>query len=334
MAITSKRAPYLDISRLLAAIFVVLFHISSGTNSFLNLGYLAVDYFFVLSGYVLFGKIEAIESAKQTLAFAVYRFKKFFPNTLLSLVFILVLILVTWFFGSKDAIVWQNVNLLSLVTYLTFLSVFVPAAIALNYPIWSLSSEFIVNCLAAFSNKFVRRLKHKEILYLLPSVLFICTLFFVTPSLEFLQWWIPLIRTASGFALGLLLGSLTMNSHTMSKQIYLYLAVALLMLSGSASMTAQIGSMAVVLSLARIETNSLSFRGNYLVRVSAELSFIVYMLHIPILNILDIIENKSPRLEITQLYILAPVYTLCVLSGSLVIMETRNYISKLAEWHK
>ena len=99
-------------------------------------------------------------------------------------------------------------------------------------------------------------------------------------------------------------------------------------------MTAQIGSMAVVLFLARIEANSLSFRGNYLVRVSAELSFLVYMLHIPILNILDIIENKSPRLETTKLYVLAPVYTLCVLCGSLVIMETRNYTSKLAKWHK
>ena len=334
MPITSKRAPYLDISRLLAAIFVVLFHISSGTNSFLNLGYLAVDYFFVLSGYVLFRKIGAIESTKQTVAFAVYRFKKFFPNTLLSLVFILVLILVTWFFGSKDAIVWQNVNPLSLVAYVTFLSVFVPTAIALNYPIWSLSSEFIVNCLAAFSNKFVIRLKHKEVLYLLPSALFICTLFLVTPLVEFLQWWIPLIRTASGFSLGLLLGSLTTKSHTMSKQIYLYLVVALLMLSGSASMTAQIGSMAIVLFLARIEANPLSFRENYLVRVSAELSFLVYMLHIPILSILDILENKSPLLGTTHLYILAPIYTLCVLGGSLVILEARNYISKLAKWHK
>lgn len=334
MPITSKRAPYLDISRLMAAIFVVLFHISSGTNSFLNLGYLAVDYFFVLSGYVLFRKIGAIESAKQALAFTVYRFKKFFPNTFLSLVFILALILVIWFFGSKDAIVWQNVNPLSLVAYVTFLSVFVPAAIALNYPIWSLSSEFIVNCLAAFSNKFVKRLKHREVLYLLPSALFICTLFLVTPSVEFLKWWIPLIRTASGFSLGLLLGSLTTNSHTMSKQIYLCLAVASLMLSGSASMTAQIGSMAIVLFLARIDANSLSFHGNYLVRVSAELSFLVYMLHIPILSIIEILENKSPLLGTNHLYVLAPLYTLCVLGGSLVIMEARNYIYNLAKWHK
>ena len=102
------RYAFLDFSRLFAAIIVVGFHISSGRNDFLNFGYLAVDYFFVLSGYVLAPQIERISSGSGVIDFAKRRYKRLIPNTILSLLLIVTIAFSVWSFGSRSTTVWTN----------------------------------------------------------------------------------------------------------------------------------------------------------------------------------------------------------------------------------
>jgi peptidoglycan/LPS O-acetylase OafA/YrhL len=335
MSKLNSRSSLLDVSRLVAAIGVVLFHISSGTNSLLNLGYLSVDYFFVLSGFVLAHKVVKVESFAELLTFTKYRAKRFIPNTVLSLALILILITGTWLFGTKDPVVWQNVNALSLISYLTFLSIFVPSAIALNYPIWTLSTEFIVNLLVAVTNIIFGGCKSKEFLYLIPSILFIFSSE-LDGKLNFLPvWWTPLIRTGSGFCLGYLLSFLASSKWTQSiKQITILISTSILLLVGETSIRIQIASMMIVLIFSRQKMKISKFERNYIVKNSGELSFMVYMIHIPLLNLIDITKLHFAFLNFNHLGLRATVYSVLIICGASYAIEFKNHFGRILRLNK
>lgn len=307
-----KRIRVLDVSRLVAAVLVVLFHISSGTNYILNMGYLSVDYFFVLSGFVLARNIFEIQTMSNSIYFVKKRFARLFPNTALSLAVIFAVSSCIWFFGSRSSGVWQNFSFKSIIGYLSLMSIFIPQSISLNFPIWSLSSEFISNSIFAFQRLGSRNQRNN--LYFLcafPICFYIISMDSITPILG-LTWIEPLMRTCSGLAIGCLLHKLlTKISNPLNKMGVLVLG-GFFVLTSEVELGFQILSCLVIKILVensdRIEKHCRQFLLNF----SGELSFLIYLLHIPILGCVDLLLLKS-RISIpSELYIQAPIRLLFV----------------------
>lgn len=319
-----QRIRVLDVSRLVAALFVVLFHISSGTNYVLNMGYLSVDYFFVLSGFVLARNIFEIQTMSDSFFFVKKRFVRLFPNTALSLVATFAVSSCIWFFGSRASEVWQNFSFKSIIGYLSFMSIFVPKSISLNFPIWSLSSEFISNLFFAFQ-RLGSRNQRKKLYFLcaLPICFYITSMDSITPAFE-PTWLEPIIRTCSGLAIGCLL------YQFFAKMAYPLIKAGVLVLSGLLMLTSevelgfQIFSCLVIKFLVvhsdRIERRCLQALLNF----SGELSFLIYLLHVPILSCVDLLLLKSKISISSQLYIQAPIQLLIVLLFTSIYLSIRK----------
>ena len=83
--INFKYLDHIDALRALSVIFVILFHINQEIFFF---GYLGVDIFFVISGYVITNSIyqEQVKNKKNILSFYIKRFKRLYPVLFLVIV--------------------------------------------------------------------------------------------------------------------------------------------------------------------------------------------------------------------------------------------------------
>ena len=129
----------LDALRGLAALWVVYFHLYGG------LGYLAVDFFLVLSGFILVHRYWYGSKPTTTLAFVNHRIARLYPLHLYTL---LVFTLVSWLIYGRlpdfpDGALFTFVQHLTL-THNIGLS---PQGLTWNYPSWSVSVEFFINIL-------------------------------------------------------------------------------------------------------------------------------------------------------------------------------------------
>jgi peptidoglycan/LPS O-acetylase OafA/YrhL len=132
----------LDALRGLAALWVVYFHLYGG------LGYLAVDFFLVLSGFILVHRYWYGNKPTTAAVFVAHRIARLYPLHLYTL---LMFVLVHWLmYGSMptfpDGAVFTFVQHLTL-THNIGLS---PHGLTWNYPSWSVSVEFFVNLLFIF----------------------------------------------------------------------------------------------------------------------------------------------------------------------------------------
>jgi len=324
---SAHRFTILDYSRLLAAIFVVAFHISSGSNQILNLGYLAVDYFFVLSGFVLSPQILSIHNSKGLSTFIKRRYRRLIPNTLLSLIVVLLITISIWIFGSQNSTVWTNFSLLSVVSYLTFTSVFVTSAIALNYPIWSLSTEFLVNSGFGLANLGLRKPIFRTLSASALPVGYFALNRFV--EIENLSVWVePILRTASGFAIGFLTRQFFQKKYFRIAQIITLIFAIYLFADEDLILGAQCLSSILIFILCRINYRLVSPKVKSSGATSGELSFIVYLLHVPLLGLFDLAALKTSFIISPHLYIQVPMKTGAILLMCLIILEFRRIVSR------
>ncbi|MGY4615501.1 peptidoglycan/LPS O-acetylase OafA/YrhL [Bradyrhizobium sp. USDA 4472] len=201
----------LDGMRGVAAISVLLFHLGAWTEqrSFLSHGYLAVDFFFCLSGFVMAHAYGKRLSANMTFRdFVVQRVIRLYPVIFLGMILgaIYYLILATLTknpsFSASDVALALGVNLFLLPFY------FVPSALGgsiypVNTPFWSIFFEVIANLVWA------RFLVRSSPIALFCVAALLGLWFF--PGFEKLnggdlidQFWIGLLRVFVGFSAGLL----------------------------------------------------------------------------------------------------------------------------------
>jgi len=150
--------PILDGLRGTAAILVVIFHLFEAyyPNSFItpiHHGYLAVDFFFMLSGFVIGYAYDGRWGSMTTWAFFKIRLIRLHPLVVLSAV---IGAIVFWFNPFKSAT--SHVDLLKLIGVMLITCTLLPTpdvhgsgeAYSLNGPLWSLFEEYIANILYAF----------------------------------------------------------------------------------------------------------------------------------------------------------------------------------------
>lgn len=145
--IENKRFGYLDLARGVAALGILLFHTYSSQPVFSTL-YTFVDFFFVLSGFVLANSISSANSLKDLKRFLIKRVIRLFPMAGTTIVFTL---LIQFSVDLKRFVLNQSLaprietDILTLFYAFALLQIFSNSALMLNVPLWSLSAEWIIN---------------------------------------------------------------------------------------------------------------------------------------------------------------------------------------------
>lgn len=159
VSVGGQRFLALDALRGLAALWVVYFHVYGG------LGYLAVDFFLVLSGFILAHRYLYGNKPASPLEFINHRIARLYPLHLYTLlVFVLVHWLIYWTMPSfPDGALFTFVQHLTM-THNIGLS---PQGLTWNFPSWSVSVEFWVNILFIF---LITRQTRSGVLFLLGTL--------------------------------------------------------------------------------------------------------------------------------------------------------------------
>lgn len=178
-----------------------------------NNGYLMVELFFVLSGFVIFNAYaEKIEDKKDLFRFQFLRFGRLYP---VHIVFLLVFVAievakyiasVKLGINSKNSIPFETNNLPEFLKNIFLISSVLPnQALTYNYPAWSISVEFYTYLVFALS--ILSFGKYKDIAFSTFSMISLLML-----ATENTFGFEALLRCFSGFFAGCLTARLTRNS--------------------------------------------------------------------------------------------------------------------------
>jgi peptidoglycan/LPS O-acetylase OafA/YrhL len=201
----------LDSWRGICAIFVVLFHFISVMPSslessvFVRNAYLFVDFFFVLSGFVLcHGYRDKISNKGDLGRFLVRRFARLWPlHAVILAAFLVTIICVNWLPHPDDlALTWNHNSyaVRALLPSLLLLNAIGLQGSVWNGPSWSIGAEFHVYVLFALLLVFAyRRLVVTCIALSAAALAFIL---WQAPDLMNTTWDYGLVRCAAGFFAG------------------------------------------------------------------------------------------------------------------------------------
>ncbi len=180
MSTTAKKS-HLESLRGLAALSVAVYHFRIGSvldGRFTDNAWLMVDFFFVLSGYVIaLNYSDRIASLGDIVAFQTRRFFRLYPLHLLTLFVWLFIEIAKFAFEQTSGVVANNPafsvnNFGSFVQNLFLVQNLLGGDLTWNYPSWSISSEFytyLVFALVLLVSAKARRLRY--VLYL-PFIVF------------------------------------------------------------------------------------------------------------------------------------------------------------------
>ena len=192
----------LDGLRGLFALFVVLFHFNINNapaalvnNFFVRESYLFVDFFFILSGYVItLTYNEKINSPKSLGKFLLKRFIRLYPLLLFST-------LMYWYF-VHPFLDKHNVTLALDTLLLTNSTPILGSEIGMNYPSWSISSEMI--SYIVFGACSLIAIKNNKTI-LITAITIACFIFLVYQQNYFLTGSFGFLRGLACFNLGYLI---------------------------------------------------------------------------------------------------------------------------------
>ncbi len=138
----------LDLSRGLAALGIVIFHLSGNLKP-LNALYILVDFFFVLSGFVLFEQIPKTRHISDLKKFFKKRVNRLVPTAWFVIIFSYLIYSIFLTLDLIKPTEKLNINWLTMLTALLFFQFIVPSSAVLLIPMWSLSVEMFMNLLIA-----------------------------------------------------------------------------------------------------------------------------------------------------------------------------------------
>jgi peptidoglycan/LPS O-acetylase OafA/YrhL len=296
---TASRIPGLDALRGLAALLVLAFHARGLTlpREVLGHGYLAVDLFFVISGFVLARACDTGLAAGEGGAFMRKRLKRLYPMALLGLL----LGAVIWLASGKD----PSSTLLLLVLGLAFVPFTAGRDVfPLNGPQWSLMWELVANLVYALVAPWLTTRRLVVLVLAGGCAHAALTLSLGTGSLGPYghDWWAGAPRVIYGFFAGVLLARLAGEGRLKipAAPIVAILAAVVLVLSppipeAGRAVFDLVAALAIfpllVASAARAEVGRL----RPVLDALAGMSYALYALHIPIVMGLAEVTRHMPE---------------------------------------
>ena len=195
LIVPGDRFVLLDFARGLAAFSILVFH-HYQFKQFSSL-YSSVDFFFVLSGFVLLPSIDRITNYREAGIFIRNRAVRLFPMSIITIMFVVIFektLDLKHFILNSQKSEGLPTDPQTLVFAFLLLQVFSYTAQWLNGPLWSLSVEWISNLIFAFFTR-VRNFRH-ILIVILSLVLQIHSLFGGDP------WELQLGRGLLAFTVG------------------------------------------------------------------------------------------------------------------------------------
>jgi peptidoglycan/LPS O-acetylase OafA/YrhL len=296
---TASRIPGLDALRGLAALLVLAYHSRSLAlpEAALTHGYLAVDLFFVISGFVLAGAYAAELAAGQGARFMVRRLKRLYPMALLGLL----LGAAIWLARSHDPA--------STALLLVFGLAFVPFTAShdifpMNGPQWSLMWELVANLAYALIAPWLttRRLALLVALGGVAHAVLVITQGTGSLGPYGHNWWTGGPRVVFGFFAGVLLARLAAEGRLKvpAAPIAVILAAVVLVLSPPVPESARaafdlVAALMIFPLLVASAVQAAVGRLRPLLDGLAGISYALYAVHIPIIRGLDEVARRLPE---------------------------------------
>lgn len=212
---TSRRYPAFDLIKLVA-LLVVLIHHNTYRPDFFKRGYIVVDLFFIISGFLFMNSYIKDQSQDLTKHF-IKKFRIIYP-----VYFLAWLATFTFQFIKLKAFPYKNDY--TIITELLMLQNVIPTGGALNYPLWYISILFYTDLIHYF---IIGKFKDKRKYLILTAAI---SIFFLAiqlaTSLKLEKWgaWqhilpFPFIRGFAAFSLGVLVFFLSQKLQNIPKKV-------------------------------------------------------------------------------------------------------------------
>jgi peptidoglycan/LPS O-acetylase OafA/YrhL len=195
----------LNILRGLAALWIVLYHLKD--EIYLNKyflfshGFLAVDFFFILSGFVMSSSYLNLSSLKKIIIFLKKRFYKIYPLHFLNLMFFLISLVFFEVISNEKIIFFHdNFKFDSFIYQLLLINgLGIENQLNWNVPSWAISTQFFVYIIFIFMTK----IKSKKInnLFFIFLFLFFLKIFYLKKTLNY-HYDFGIIRNLFEFYIG------------------------------------------------------------------------------------------------------------------------------------
>jgi len=297
-----SRVYVLDFFRGIAALGIIIFHVLGPYYKWLQSLYVLVDFFFVLSGFVLANSMK-VNTWKNVRYFIQKRAQRIFPMILSALLFSEILRVTALLFNKSEETsqtLFSEGRLIDLLIAVTLLQVFSFPSQLLLFPLWSLSAEWLANIVGVVCRRIFGQI---QTLIFISSGL---TLFCISTYLGLLasesNWAVSLGRCLMCFGVGQAIQHMSnsqSSKKTESAHMVLSVACSLIYLL----MVYELGQNALILAPlifgyivwsfsaraglfgnGRMKTIS-SYAGSY--------SYGLYVWHIPALGICDVVLKRS-----------------------------------------
>ena len=299
---THSRFYALDFARGLSAIGIVIFHIFAAKFHLLRGLFFFVDFFFVLSGFVLAKSLINLQDSESEKKFLKSRVLRLFPMALSGVLFVVAIQL---FIDLKHLILGIenakriDTSIITLLPAITLTQVFYAKSQLLLFPLWSLSAEWITNIISIF---FMRKKRLGIFLYLFIGIVltFLGLNNFELGIFLGSSWSLSLGRSIFGFAIGILTYKIYLTGkmknikiHTIiSTSIILFLYVLFLKIGMNFLYFSPLVFGYAVLSLSSVKESYFSLTQRRICAYFGKLSFGIYVWHIPMLNLWTLISHK------------------------------------------
>jgi len=203
---------YLESLRGIAALTVALFHFRSSSNSvlisnpFVQNGWVMVDFFFVLSGFVIaYNYLEKIKTIKNLFNFQIRRFLRLYPLHLLTLLMMVGLECLQYIkefmlndIGKEAA--FTNNGLIAFTNNFFLTHAFFEDKLTFNNPSWSISTEFFTYFLFGL---LILIIKNIRLLLLISLIIILSSSYFIFEDLNVTNK-LSIFRCVHSFFLGFL----------------------------------------------------------------------------------------------------------------------------------
>ena len=240
LATGKPRYVYLDFARGIGSLLVAAWHIRYAPRldsfSIINVHYAVVDFFFILSGFVLFPRLQRFDQAKPGEPthrwFLWHRFLRLWPMTILVLTSAFLLGIVTYYYqsgGNSEEVfpVFSTQSLWGIFVALCFGQIFVLRAYTWYTPLWSISALWWATVLTVVTPHF-KKIRYEWILIFLGlSIEIYCIAFHGTSVAEGDNNYglIGFARALVGFNIGLILRRNLSKTQRVSNKIFVTLSL-------------------------------------------------------------------------------------------------------------
>lgn len=296
-----ERIFVLDGARGIAALCILLFHLAATTSSIFGNLYIAVDFFFVLSGFVLGNSIFSIRNHQEFRKFAIARYFRIAPMLLSVLLFYfaydftLITRSLVLKLGEPDLILLHPLTILF---SLTILQVLYQPSMLVVAPVWSLSAEWIVNLIIPYLIKLHRR---GIILCLIVGA----SLIGMSQYLDF-----SVIGHIGRALWGFTLGLFAFKYRNYFNSLDFLLIVSLLLIIPSGLLAPKLGQLQFLFSglvfatlIVSLSRKQLGQKAERIARFMGEYSYGIYLWHFPILLTAGDILGRSTWFKTEEEYI-------------------------------